>query len=206
VLLAVAAAYALTSARDWLPARYRRLWVAGASVLACFTAVWSVVAVAARLSAHEAGPTLDGMRWLERSQPGDARAIEWLRRNVNGAPVILEAAGDAGLHARVATFTGLPTVIGWPGHERQWNHPAGRRPADVAEIYRTTDTGEASALLDRYRVRYVLVGAVERQDYPGPGLGKFAALGEKVFDDVGTRLYRVNAARSPPRARAARPR
>jgi uncharacterized membrane protein len=206
VLLALAAAYALVSAPRWLPGGYRRVWLAGTAMLAAGTAVWPVVALSARLSANEAGPTLDGMRWLERQQPGDARAIDWLRAHVGGAPVVLEAVGEGGLHARVATFTGLPTVIGWPGHERQWNHPAGTRPKDVASIYRTTDAGEARGLLARYRVRYVVLGSVERAEYPGPGLEKFATIASPVFSSAGTAVYRVSRARSPPRARAARPR
>jgi uncharacterized membrane protein len=213
VLLGLAAAFALVSAPRWLDGRYRRAWLGGAALLAVGTALWSAIALDARLTAPESGPTLDGMRWLERSQPGDAAAIDWLRTNARGNPVVLEAIGDVGLDSRVATYTGLPGVMGWPGHEKQWNHAPGSRPRDAATIYRTRDPAQARGLLDRYRVRYVVVGSVERADYPGPGLGKFGALGTLVFQRAGTRVYRVDARVTragaspplPPSARAARP-
>lgn len=193
VLLAIAAAVALTSSSSFAIARpLRRVWLAGAAVIAAATAVWSLAALGARLSHDEAGPTLDGMRWLERSHPGDAAAIGWMNRNVRGNPVILEAAGDKGLYARVSSYTGLPTVIGSPGHEKQWrNPPPGGRAQDVATIYRTRDPRRAQSLLHGYDVRYVILGPIERATYPGPGLQKFAAIGGLVFSHGGTRVYRV---------------
>ena len=67
-----------------------------------------------------------GDRFLERGAPADHRAIEWLRQNAPGRPVVVEAVGgDYTEHARVSTFSGLPTMIGWVGHELQWR---GERP------------------------------------------------------------------------------
>ena len=61
-------------------------------------------------------PTLMGDRFLERGAPADYRAIEWLRQNAQGRPVVVEAVGgDYSEHARVSTFSGLPTLIGWVG-------------------------------------------------------------------------------------------
>ena len=51
-----------------------------------------------------------------------------------GDAVVLEAFGDdysAFGHGRISTFTGRPTVIGWAGHEVQWQHDPGSRSADV---------------------------------------------------------------------------
>ena len=63
-------------------------------------------------------PTLDGLKWLSARSPGDPGAIDWLRANAPGDAVVLEAFGDdysAFGHARISTFTGRPTVIGWAG-------------------------------------------------------------------------------------------
>ena len=38
---------------------------------------------------------------------------------------------------RISTFTGRPTVIGWAGHEVQWQHDPGSRSADVQTLYTT---------------------------------------------------------------------
>jgi uncharacterized membrane protein len=52
----------------------------------------------------------------------DNEAILWLNSHVQGSPVILEAPGcEWSLYSRVSAFTGLPTLIGWPGgHEGEW--------------------------------------------------------------------------------------
>jgi uncharacterized membrane protein len=82
-------------------------------------------------------------------------------------------------------------VLGWAGHELQWNHSPGTRYQDVRLIYSTLDAIEARRLLERYSVRYVVVGPLERQDYPGDALAKFATLGLVVYDDQGTTVYEL---------------
>ena len=198
-LLAVAAAYAVFR-DDW---RLRRpvllAWRAGLAALVLVLAVYPLLGSYSRTDGFSGERTLDGMRWLERRSPGDAEAIRWLRDEVDGAPTIVEAVGPdyspAG-HARVATFTGLPTVVGWGGHEVQWGHDPGRRPADVDSLFRTSDTTRARRLLARYGVQYVFVGSLERAAYPRASLAKFARLGRPVFSSGGTTVYAVGAADS----------
>ena len=86
-------------------------------------------------------PTLDGLAWLRERAPGDPAAIDWLRARTPGTAVVLEAVGEdysAFGHARISTFTGRATVLGWPGHELQWDHEPGSREADVRTLYTTT--------------------------------------------------------------------
>ena len=67
---------------------------------------------------------------------------------------MLESVGDdysAFGHARISTFTGLPTVMGWTGHELQWGHDPGSRRADVDLLYKTPDAAVARPLLDQLR-------------------------------------------------------
>ena len=113
---------------------------------------------------------------------------------VDRRDVVLESVGDdysAFGHARISTFTGLPTVLGWPGHELQWGHDAGTRRADVARMYEETGANEARALLRRYGVRYVVVGRLERTDYGDGGIAKWDALGRRVFDANGTTIWEL---------------
>ena len=108
--------------------------------------------------------------------------------------VVLEAVGDdysAFGHARISTFTGLPTVLGWPGHERQWKHDVGDRADEVAQAYSSTTTAAAQPVLDRHRVRYVVVGPLERTDYGDAGVAKWDRLGERVFDADGTIVWEL---------------
>ena len=80
-------------------------------------------------------------RLAARRAPGRLEAIAWLNDHAPADAVVLETVGEdysrVG-HARISTFTGLPTVLGWPGHELQWGHDPGTRRADVATLYETT--------------------------------------------------------------------
>ena len=121
-------------------------------------------------------PTLDGTAYLADSQPDDYAAIAWLNENVDGAPIILEAPGTGGssyvYEGRVSALTGLPTLLGWAGHEGQWRGSydvqTAREP-DIETIYNTLDLEAALTLLDKYDITYVYVGPLERSKYDPPG-------------------------------------
>ena len=194
LLTAVAAVVAFWGAprfRPWV----RRAWLGGLVALVGLALVYPVLASYSRSNGFAGGPTLDGLRWLRERAPDDVAAIEWLR-SVDGSPTVLETVGsayDPDGRARVSTFTGIPTVIGWPGHEVQWGHDPGSRPADVGHIYRTRDVARARSLLERYGVDYVFVGELERRDFPAASLGKFERIGTAVFRSGATAVYRVDA-------------
>lgn len=195
-LLAIVAGVALFWSSHWLTRRIRIAWLAGVGVLAALALAYPAFAPYSRLLAFEQTPTLDGMRWLERTAPDDAAAIEWLRGSVDGPTTILEQVGrdfDPEGRGRVSTYTGLPTVIAWPGHEVQWGHDPGSRTADVTRIYKTTDLAVARRLLLEYDVRYVFVGSLERNDYPAAALAKFDRLGTPAFRSGDTVVYRLEA-------------
>ncbi|MDL5502187.1 MAG: hypothetical protein QSU88_03125, partial [Candidatus Methanoperedens sp.] len=78
-------------------------------------------------------------------------------RNITGQPVILQAPGELyEWNTAITTFTGLPTVIGWAGHELNWRFPKrseiDMRWSDVDKIYRSVDITEVSGLLRKYNV------------------------------------------------------
>ncbi len=138
--------------------------------------------------------TLDGLAQLGRFSPGDYAAVQWLRENVGDAPVILEAVGGQYTgYGRISAATGLPTLLGWAGHEYQWRgdtpEPAIREPA-VRDIYSAPDFAGIADLLDSYDVRYIVVGELERDTYGLPGLEKFAENLEAAFEGDGVTIYR----------------
>ena len=201
-LLAIVAGVAVYWSADWLRRRVRLAWLAGAAVLTALALAYPVFAPYARLLSFEQTPTLDGMRWLERTAPDDAAAIDWLRTAVDEPVTILEQVGpdfDPGGRGRVSTYTGLPTVIAWPGHEVQWGHDPGPRAEHVQTIYRTVDVEVARRLLAEYGVRFVFVGSLERQDYPAASLAKFERLGTPAFRSGRTVVYEL-ASRARPSA------
>ena len=58
----------------------------------------------------------------------------------------------------------------------------GDRAAEVDQAYTSPTAAAARAVLDRYDVRYVVVGPLERTDYGDAGVAKWDQLGERVFD------------------------
>src|SRR5205814_4871915 len=104
-------------------------------------------------------------------------AAQWLRESGatpgEPAPVVVEAAGGAySEFARMATQTGFPTILGWDQHERLWrgsaiNGEIDVRKQDVDTIYGAATLAQAKPLLDKYHVRYVVVGYLELQKYGG---------------------------------------
>jgi YYY domain-containing protein len=194
LLLAVAAACALPWAGAWLPSRAWPLWATGTAVLLLLGAVYPYAGTYARKDGFRRAPTLDGLAWLRERAPGDPAAIDWLRARTPGSAVVLEAVGEdysAFGHARISTFTGRATVLGWPGHELQWDHEPGNRQADVNTLYTTTDLVVARQLVSRYGIGYVVFGPLERTTYGDAGLAKWDDLGDRVFERAGTTIWRL---------------
>ncbi len=139
---------------------------------------------------------LNGLKWLENRYPNDHEAVVWLKENVRGQPVILEAVGESYTdYARVSANTGLPTVVGWTVHEWLWRgsyDEPGKRAEEVRRIYESTDAKDAKDLLKKYKVEYIYLGSLERQKYPGLDEEKFAGMGKVVFENEGVKVYRVD--------------
>ncbi|TLN00805.1 hypothetical protein FDZ74_16275, partial [bacterium] len=111
--------------------------------------------------------TLDGTQTFQRGSPDDYAAVQYLKQAPYG--VVAEAVGGSySAYARMATYSGLPNVLGWPFHEYQWRgstQEIGTREPDLERLYTTPDWEEARAILEQYHVRYVVVGIPERTAY-----------------------------------------
>jgi uncharacterized membrane protein len=196
LLLGLAAACALPWAAVWLPRRAWHAWAAVASVLLLLGLVYPYAASYARTDGFASAPSLNGLGWLAARSPGDPGAIAWIRAHTPGDAVVLEAFGDdysAFGHARISTFTGRPTVIGWAGHELQWAHTPAGRSGDVKTMYTATSAAVARPLLRRYGVRYVVVGPIEETTYGDAGTAKWDQLGRRVYARQGTTVWALRA-------------
>jgi uncharacterized membrane protein len=112
--------------------------------------------------------TFDGARLFHLQYPDDAAAADWLASAVPG--VIVEAVSNRTYsdYSRMSVYSGLPAVLGWPGHEDQWrgdSEEQGSRKQDVERLYETNDWEEARSILDQYDIRYVVIGTLERSTY-----------------------------------------
>ena len=112
---------------------------------------------------------------------------------------LIEASGPAfGPTGRVSAMTGQPTVVGWAAHQWLWrNDPAmpNRRAEDVRLFYTTDDTALRCAIAQRYRVRYVVLGQVERGFYPDLNEAALRAMGAVLHDDAGGQIIAIDHAR-----------
>ncbi|MGI6021702.1 MAG: DUF2298 domain-containing protein [Methanoculleus sp.] len=146
------------------------------------------------------GRALDGAAYLQRSHPGDAAAIAFLR-DLPGEHIIIEAeGGDYTYYSRVSSFTGIPAVLGMPFHEYMWRGDEGRvgeRTADLRMIYE--QPSRSVELMQKYNATLLYVGAEERTRYTV--LLPTEAL-ELIYDAEGVQVYRIpGQACCPPRSR-----
>jgi uncharacterized membrane protein len=165
-----------------------------ASVGLCLMGLlFPILAIPARAREYGGPPTLDGAEHLARQHPDDYAAIAWLNENVTGSPVLLEAPGGGYEYAgRVSAHTGLPSLLGWAGHEHQWRGSRDvptMREQDIETLYATEDIHRADTLLDQYEVSYVYVGPLELTRYPPAGLAKFRGLLEPVYEAGNVVIY-----------------
>ena len=156
----------------------------GNSVRAWFGEVWK----------PEKYQGLNAVTFLETDFPEDASAIRWLKENIEGAPVVLEANGDSYTgYERVSATTGLPTILGWYVHEWLWRNnveDVNEKSADVETIYTSSDMNAVKALLEEYEVSYIFVGSKEREKY-GERLNEslLKEVGEAVYQDPNYNTY-----------------
>lgn len=125
--------------------------------------------------------------WLRfLSQTDEHVHNDFFTSHIARSPVILEADGDSYTdYGRISVFSGLPTVIGWGVHEWLWRGSydvVAPRKEEVRELYETGDAALIKNLLDKYNIRYVVIGELERQ--------KFPQLNENRFDQFGTVVFR----------------
>jgi uncharacterized membrane protein len=208
-MLSVAAAYSFFWVNHFylnFKKKYiRYLWNTIFGLLIACGLLYTIGGTAVRTDNFRNYMTLDGTDFLRSfeydgrmSAYGDFQAIDWIKRNIKDTPVILEACGGSYTeYARVSSFTGLPTVIGWPWHETQWRgtgDEASRRENDVRTIYETPDVNLAETLLKKYNVKYVYMGALEKDKYAASpqGLAKFAGMGDIVYaNKMDTVIYKL---------------
>jgi len=203
-----------TRVGSWRSAAWRRAWKGAFALLLLSSLVYPIVYTPVRVRDRFPGArppigTLDGMAFMSVGSytwpednlielKYDYQAIRWLLANVRGTPVVAEAAlpyyREGGL--RVATYTGLPTLLGAHQSEQRYAWQVGQRDGQVREFFNTTDIARALQLVRELRISYIYIGQLERAVYDPAGLAKFdrmAAEGslEVVFENERVRIYRV---------------
>jgi YYY domain-containing protein len=192
----------------------RSVWLVGLVLLIAGTAIYPIMGTQDRLRDRfrtDAQPlTLDGMAYMRDAtftdEVGsvdlgfDYDGIEWMQRNIEGTPVIVEAHTPTyRWGGRISIYTGLPSVIGWQWHQEQqrWDYrqDIAQRIFQVNTLYETQDPVRALEIIERYGVEYIYVGELETNYYPEEGIAKFEGSLRPFLDPVYTNdrviIYRV---------------
>jgi YYY domain-containing protein len=185
----------------WLPAspalHLPRQAVAGL-IAVCLAAAF-LYPVGATLSRTEGlgrdGRTLDGTQFRENDDLHEYLAIDWLRQRAQPHERIIEAPGDSySSDSQISAASGVPTILGWSGHERQWGRDPdllAERRADIDKVYSTSSLDEAVGILRKYGVTYVYVGDGYAETYSVPAIDKFEMGLQPVFRSGDVAIYRL---------------
>ncbi|WP_336134072.1 DUF2298 domain-containing protein [Natronomonas amylolytica] len=132
---------------------------------AVFPTMMFATEIGSEIDGNRYNPSIDAHQAADRFHHEEYEALRWLEDRP-GRPTIVEAPGDSyDWTSPAATFSGLPSVVGWD-HEAEYRSPEAyeRRVDHVDEMY-TGEWATAAAHLDRYDVTYVYVGPNERERY-----------------------------------------
>jgi len=149
--------------------------------------------------ANQSPLTLDGGRGM--LSPNEYEAVMCLNDIVQNPTDTVVA--EAALHAynpsygRVGTLTGIPILLGWPNHQRQWrgntyNDTAGTRQQDLERLYSDLRWDVALQVIQQYNIDYIVFGQSERATYEPLGEEKFIENLELVCDFGDAHIYRVS--------------
>jgi len=192
-------------------AKWRWGWAAGLVFLAFVACACPVLGYWQATDHYRNRQGLDGEAWYAQEYPTEYPAMKWLRDLARDDPdkrgVVLEVNGmNYSWYDRISTYTGLPTIVGWPFHELQWRASLDdsiiwEAWLDMDRIYATTDSAKALEMLRRHNVRYVFVGQIENgtrtgrdnankaKEYSAEALAKFGTFMKTIYADPPNNIY-----------------
>jgi YYY domain-containing protein len=143
--------------------------------------------------------TLDVGPSLSNRYPDDYQAIKWLNENVKGQqPVVLEANGDSySDYGRISSATGLPTILGWYVHQWTWRGAKtlpeiNQRVTDIATVYESDDISATKSVIQKYSIKYIVVGKLEKDKFKNIKDSKIAGLGTTVLNLPNIKIIKVS--------------
>lgn len=114
-------------------------------------------------------PTLDGQAYLRRDQPDTWFLVRSVEALAGPDDAVAEATGEGyGQTARIVMHTGRPTVVGWPWHLTQRGQSPDEivtRQNDLETLYGSADPVRRREVIDRYDIRWIGLGQLEREIY-----------------------------------------
>jgi len=164
---------------------------------------------------------LNGTDWLRVMSPSEANVMDWLNTLPDQPAILESVGESYTEFNRFSAYTGLPTIEGWTVHEWLWRggYPQ-ERISEVELVYtansidetrmltvddtdaqldpltnslpkKTVTIGDVRKILDKYNIKYIIVGDKEREKYPNLNEALIASLGKIVFQSGDSRVYEV---------------
>ena len=180
--------------------RWRVAWGAAAAIVLGSAALYTLGGTFNRIRPYDAAgnayPSYGSVDGLRNLSDAERQGIAYLRGLADHQEfVIVEAVGnDYTLAGRISMATGIPTVLGWGGHEDQWRGGTSEARAgrfeDVEALYRGADLTVVEEISRKYGVSYIYVGELERSTYGEAALEKFQGL-PVAFQSGPVAIYRA---------------
>ena len=168
------------------------VFVVGLLSVSCY---YAFAASFTKTSETSTRATFDGLAFMESRSRDRLDAINWVRLNLGDGSVLVESVGGGySEYGRYSGFSGVPSVLGWTGHERQWRGgDAGwsERESNVRRIYESSDVAEVRSLIDRYGVTHLVLSNLEREKYTEIDASKFAQIGSLAYSNASVEIYDV---------------
>jgi uncharacterized membrane protein len=195
IMMSLISGYVITKAL--VKPKLNKLFLAGLMPLIIFVCIYPLFSVRSYFGGLKTYQGIYGLEWLTERYPGNTAVIDWFSKNIKRGdqPVIVEANGDSYTdYNSISTFTGLPTIAGWTVHEWLWRggyDPIAARGSEVASIYESPDIELTKTILNKYQVKYIIVGPQERQKYVRLDEEKIDKIGKKVFSFEESNIFEV---------------
>ncbi len=156
------------------------------SVIVVSSFYFTVASAVAKTTSSGLGPDLDGLSFMKNRDQNELNVISDIRSIAVRGDVLVEAVGDSYLeYSRISESTGVPAILGWEFHERQWHGTDelfSGRSEDVKSIYTADDEQDLAQLIDKYDLTMVVVGPRERSIYGNIDMAIFDTLGDRIIE------------------------
>jgi uncharacterized membrane protein len=142
--------------------------------------------------------TLDGLSYIENQDPAKLETINWVSKNIKGQPIVLQAVGQSYTNQSwLASYSGLPTLIGWQSHEWGWRYSSeawsliSHRSSEVKAIYESANVQKLRTKAETLKVDYILVGPDELSAYKINRDVFSSTFNQPVFGNAQYAIYKI---------------